>query len=60
MEVPQAVTIKLGHTEPKKKKTQPTKHLKQGHAMKSGTILNHNKAMGERMEFSSTNTLKYI
>lgn len=64
MDVSQAVTFKLGHTQPKGEKTQPTNEPniknKALHAVKSGTMLNHNKAMDERMVLSSTNTLKYI
>lgn len=58
MDVSQAGTFKLGQTELKGKKKKDIQN-KALHAMKFGTILNHKKAMNERMAFTSTNTLTF-
>lgn len=59
MHMSQAKTFKLGRTELKEKKKEKHIQNKALHAMKSGTILNHNKAMNERMAFTSTNMLTF-
>ena len=59
MDESQAGTFKLGQTELKGKKKKKDIQNKALHAMKFGTILNRNKAMNERMAFTSTNTLTF-